>query len=151
MHGAGGRHLDGVGQFTQEPLADLARSPVGLLAFGCNNRGFYLLGQLVGITKRPSCPVGQTIQTTLLIPFADLVTGLARNPELAAQRSHTLSVLQTDHKTHPFVHNRTLLPRHGFIPLWGVKFNPCLRNVLLPMSQAGHYTGRRDRGALARI
>src|SRR5205807_4384579 len=65
--------------------------------------------------------------------------GLPRNPELPAQGSHTLPILEPNYETHSFVHDRTFLPRHPhFRPHAGEKCNPCLRNVLLPMSRVGH-------------
>src|SRR5437762_9361636 len=75
-----------------------------------------------------------------------LAQRVSRDAELAAERSHALAVLQANDKTHPFVHNRTLLPRHGLHPLWGIKCNPCLRNVLLPLSPTGQSTTYSDSG-----
>src|SRR5262249_41783010 len=75
----------------------------------------------------------------LFVALEDLVASLARDAELAAQRGHTLTVLEPDHESHPFVHDRTLLPWHPPSPsLRAEKCNPCLRNVLLPMSRNGH-------------
>jgi len=75
-----------------------------------------------------------------LIPVQYLVTGLPRDPELPAQEGHAFPLLQPNHEPHPFVHNRTFLPWHPPPPafLKGKKCNPCLRDVLSPMSQAGH-------------
>src|SRR5205085_8188301 len=79
-------------------------------------------------------------QATFFITFKDLVAGLPRNPELPAQGSHTLPILEPNYETHSFVHDRTFLPRHPhFRPHAGEKCNPCLRNVLLPMSRVGQF------------
>ena len=91
MHGAGGRHLDGVRQAPQQALADLASAPVRLFTLGGHNRRFHLLGQLVGVAEGPAGAVAQPLQSTLLIPFKDLIPGLARDPKLPAQRGHALA------------------------------------------------------------
>lgn len=46
-------------------------------------------------------------------------------------------IFESNHKSHSFVHHRTLLPGHPLPPFQGKKCNPCLRNVLLPMSRNG--------------
>src|SRR5215468_8455505 len=57
----------------------------------------------------------------MLKALQDLVSRLAGNPELPAQRGHALPVFEPNHKAHPFVHNRTFLPWH---PLLGPSFGP---------------------------
>ena len=48
--------LTPVRQSPQQALADLACSPVGFLAPGCDDGRFYLFRQLVGIAERPARP-----------------------------------------------------------------------------------------------
>ena len=78
----------------------------------CGNRRLYLLRQLIGIAKRPASAVAQALDAALLIPLQNLVSGLARNPELAAQRGHTFAVFVPNHEAHPFIHYRTFSPWH---------------------------------------
>src|SRR5579872_1166767 len=137
---ARGWHFDRMREPAQKPLPNLTGSPVRFFPFRCNNRRLHLLGQLVGITERPAGAIAETFQPTRLITFKNLVAGLSRNPEFPAQRSHALPILEPDHKPHSFVHNRAFLPWHPSLPppFQAKKCNPCLRYVLLPMSQAAH-------------
>src|SRR6202040_3416140 len=102
-------------------------------------RDFHRFGKLVGVAEGPARAIAETFQTAFLITLKDLVAGLPGYPELPAQRSHALPILESNHEAHSFVHNRTFLPWHPLpASLQAKKCNPCLRNVLLPMSQAGH-------------
>jgi hypothetical protein len=135
---AAGRNLHRVRQAAQQALADLPRTPVRLLAPGCHDGGYHRLGQLVGVAERPARPIGQTLPATFLIAVQDLVTGLARDPELAAQGSHAFPIFQPNHEAYAFVHHRAFLPWHPPPPpRKGRKCNPSLRYVLSPMSRVG--------------
>ena len=92
-----------------------------LLPFDRYDRGLHLFRQLVGIAERPARAVTESFQTALFVPLEDLISGLARDPKLAAQRSHAFAIFQTNHKPHSFVHNRTLLPWHPFPAPFGRK------------------------------
>lgn len=52
MDGALGRHADIAWQELDEALADLARTPVGLVALGSDDQGFDLLRELIGVAPR---------------------------------------------------------------------------------------------------
>lgn len=121
VNGAGRGDLYGMWQFAQQAFANLSRSPVWLLAFRRNDRGFNLRGKLIGVAERAARPICQTFQAALFITLKDLVSRLSRDPEFAAERSHALAVLQANDKTHSFVHYRTLLPWHGPYPPLGDK------------------------------
>src|SRR5258708_34356295 len=56
------------------------------------------------------------MQAAILIPGEDLVAGLARDIELAAQHRPLLAIEQPGDKPHPFVHFATLLPGHLRLP-----------------------------------
>src|SRR5262249_42888001 len=142
MNSAAGGYFDSMRKTSQQTLTDLASAPVWFLASGRHDRGLYLLGQLVCIAERSACPIAESFQAAFLIAFEDLVASLPGNAELAAQGSHAFPVLESDHKAHSFVHHRSFLPWHPhFRPLRGQKCNPCLRNVLLPMSRDGQSAG----------
>jgi len=51
VDGAAGRNLHRMRLAAQQPLADLARTPVRLLALGDQDGGFHLFRQLVGVQK----------------------------------------------------------------------------------------------------
>src|SRR5215831_19368010 len=112
VDGAHGRDFDPVWQSSQQALADLACSPMGFLAPGCDDCRFDLFRQLVGIAEGPARPIAEAFQTAFFIALKDLVAGFSGNPELAAQRGHALPVLEPDPKTHAFVHHRSFLPGH---------------------------------------
>jgi len=116
VDGAARRNLHLTGKATQQAFADLARAPVGFFPFEIQNGGLHLLRQLVGVTPGPAGTVGQSFQTVFLVAVKDFVTGFARDGELATERDHFLPVQQAPHKTNTFIHNRTLLPRHHFLP-----------------------------------
>src|SRR5579859_5050410 len=119
VNGAARRNLYLTGKAAQQAFADLARAPVGLLPFEVENGRLHRLGQLVAVTPGPAGTVGQSFQTGFLVAVEDLVTGLARDGELATQPRHVLSIQQAPHKTNTFIHDRTLLPRHHSLPLKG--------------------------------
>src|SRR5207302_2348279 len=59
---------------------------------------------------------GQSFEPAVLVALEDLVTGLARDIELAAQRRHLLALEQSGHESETFIHLVTLLPRHFALP-----------------------------------
>jgi len=105
VNGAAGRDFHFARQPSEEALSDLAGAPVRFLALGRYDGRFDLLGQLVGIAVRPLHPA-------FLITVDDLVAGLAGDLKFAAQRGHALAILQPNHESYTFVHNRTFLPWH---------------------------------------
>ncbi len=60
--------------------------------------------------------VGQSVQPAVLVPLEDLVAGLARNIELAAQGRHLLAVKQSGYEPEAFIHLVTLVPGHFALP-----------------------------------
>ena len=99
-----------------ELVADLRRAPVGLLPLELNDQLLDLKGEPVRLSIGPSTAIGQALEPAILIALEDLVAGLARDIELPAQRCHLLAIEQTRHKSKPFVHFVTLLPRHFALP-----------------------------------
>jgi hypothetical protein len=139
VNGAAGWNFHFARQSSKEALPDLAGAPVRFLVLGRYDGRFDLLGQLVGLSMRAPGAIREPLQPTFLIAVDDLVTGLARDSELSAQSGHALAILQPNHEAYTFVHNRTFLPWHPLpAPFQGKKCNPCLRYVLLPISQAAH-------------
>ena len=64
------------------------------------------------------------LHPAVLVAVEDLVAGLARDPELGAQRRHLLALEQAGDKPEPLVHDVTLLPRHA-PSCEGAKCHPC--------------------------
>src|SRR6476619_7839990 len=82
-------------------------------------------------------PIAEGLDPAVLVAIENLVAGLARNPELGAQRRHPLAPEQAGDKPQSLVHDVTLLPRHA-PSLKGAKCHPSARNMLLPNAQEGH-------------
>jgi hypothetical protein len=82
------------------------------LALGRYDGRFDLLGQLVRVSVGAHGPIREPLQSALLIALEDFVAGFAGNLKLAAQRGHTLAVLEPNDKSYAFIHNRTFLPWH---------------------------------------
>jgi len=91
MNGALRRHPDIAIQSADQKLANLARSPVRLVALGGDDQAFDLLRQLVGISHGPTRTIVQGLLAVLFVAIEDLVTGLAGYAEFTAQGRHRLS------------------------------------------------------------
>jgi hypothetical protein len=70
-----GRNADVAVQSADQELADLAGTPMGLVAFGRDDQALDLLRQLVGVANRPARAVGQGLETVFLVALEDLVAG----------------------------------------------------------------------------
>src|SRR5271170_6040627 len=106
MNGAASWDFHYRGQSSKEALPDLAGAPVRFLALGRYDGRFDLLGQLVGIAVGAPGPIREPLQSAFLIVLDNLVSGLARDPELAAQPGHALAIFEPNHESYAFVHNR---------------------------------------------
>ena len=106
------RYFDRVRQTSQQALTDLTHPPMRLLALSCDDRRLHRSRQLVGLPERQTCPIAESFQVAFLVALEDLVSCLARDPELPSQRSHASASFAPNDKPHSFIHNRTLLPWH---------------------------------------
>src|SRR6267143_560638 len=134
-----GRNADVAVQSADQDLADLAGTPMGLVALGRDDQALDLPRQLVGVANRPARTVGQGLEAVFLVALEDLVAGLARNAERATDLAHRFAVQQLSDEPQALVHHRTLLPRHPHLPRKGRKGErcyPCVRYDLSPMSRA---------------
>src|SRR6266567_5146804 len=137
MDGALGRDGNS-GESAQEALANLAGTPARVLALHVQDEVFHLEGKLIRIAVGPSASVRQPLHPTLLVATEDFVACLARDPKLPAEIRHFLAGWPASHELQPFIHHRTLLPRHHSLPKNRRKCHPCVRYDVLPMSQAAH-------------
>jgi hypothetical protein len=64
----------------------------------------------------PPAAVGQAIEAAVLVALEDLVAGLARDIELAADDCHLLARRAAGDETETLIHLGTLLPRHFALP-----------------------------------
>jgi len=119
------RDADIAGQLADQHFADLARTPVRLLAPGGDDQLLNRRRQLIGIAHRPPRPVRQRLSTLRLVAAVNLEAGLSGYPERPAHITHPLTFQQAGHKSQSFVHNRTLLPGHRHLP--------SVRGKVLPM------------------
>jgi hypothetical protein len=102
-----------------------------LLALAADDQALDLRRQLVGIAHRSPTTVAQRFEAALLVATEDLVAGLARNPELAANAAHRFAIKQLGDEPQALVHHRTLLPRHRHLPAQEAgKCYLCVRYVL---------------------
>jgi hypothetical protein len=115
VHGANRWGLD-IAMQTAKLVADLGCTPVGVLTLELNDRLLDLKGQPVGVSVRPSTAVGESVEPAILVALEDLVAGLARDIELAAERRHLLAIEQSRYESKTLIHFVTLLPRHFALP-----------------------------------
>src|SRR5215472_3076772 len=139
MDGAFGRDLD-TRKSPRQALADLPSTPARVLALDVEDVVLDLKGELMGISIRTSAPVGQPLNSALLVALEDLVAGLTRDAELSAQLGHRRASQAPTYKLKPLVHHRTLLPRHPHTSSQRArKCNPCVRYDLSPICRVAHH------------
>src|SRR5579863_3132630 len=115
MDGADGRQGD-TQTLALELFSDLRSSPGGMFVTKLHDARLEQLRQSIGLPIRPSRAVGEALKASLLVAGEDLVAGLARDIELSTKIAHPLAFEQASHKSQPFVHFGTLLPRHLLSP-----------------------------------
>ena len=115
VHGADGRGLD-IAMQRRSFSRILGAPQLGSLALELHDQLLDLQRQLVGLPVGSSTAIGEPFEPAVLIALEDLVAGLARDIELAAQRRHLLAVEQSGDESKTFIHFVTLLPRHFALP-----------------------------------
>ena len=140
VDGALGRQTHMAVEAADEELPDLAGAPVRLVAFEGDDQAFDLGRELIGIAHRPPGSVGEGLKAVLLVAIEDIVSGLARDAELAAQVGHCLALQQAGDEAQALFHGRTLLPGHPYLPPAAAseKCYPCVRYEVSPMSRVAH-------------
>src|SRR5260370_15421074 len=138
MEGAVGRDPDIAVQSANQELANLASSPMRVLALEGDDQALDLGWQLVGVAHGAARAIRQRFDPAILVALEDLVAGLAGDPELPADLRHRFAIEQFRHKPQALIHYRTLLPRHKHLPHEAGKCYLCVRYALLPMSRAAH-------------
>src|SRR5258708_6088877 len=136
MDGALGRDPDIAVQSANQELANLASTPMRLLALEGDDQALDLGWQLVGVAHGAARAIRQRFDPAILVALEDLVAGLAGDPELPADLRHRFAIEQFRHKPQALIHYRTLLPRHKHLPHEAGKCYLCVRYALLPMSRA---------------
>src|ERR1700757_2005611 len=137
MDGAFGGELD-TGESPRQALSDLASTPAGMLVLDVENVVLHLKRESIGIPIRTPAPVSQPLNSTFLVAIEDLIPRLTGDSEFPAEFRHRLAGQSTRHKLKPFVHHRTLLPRHPHFLPKRRKCNPCVRYDVLPMCRVAH-------------
>ena len=99
-----------------ELLPDFRRTPARSLPLELNDHLLNLKRQLVRLPVGPPTAIGQSLEPAILIALEDLVAGLARDIELAAQGRHLLAIEQSRYESETFIHLVTLLPGHFALP-----------------------------------
>ena len=86
---AGDQFFRGVGIL--DALANLSRTPGGVLTLHVPGVVRHLERQLERVVKRAAASVGQPLHATFLVAFKDLVAGLTGDPKLSAKFRHRLA------------------------------------------------------------
>src|SRR5918999_650994 len=120
-----------------ELFAELGRAPARILPLQAHDHRLNGRRQPIRLPVRAVASIAERLHAAVLVAVEDLVAGLARNPELDAQRRHLLALEQAGDKPESLVHDVTLLPRHA-PSWWGAECHPSARNTLLPLPQEGH-------------
>ena len=80
---------------TREPpdqaLSNLTSAPTGVLALHVQDKVLHLERKLMSLPIGTSAPIGEPLNSTLLVAVEDLVAGLAGDPELPAEFRHRLA------------------------------------------------------------
>jgi len=69
-----------------------------LIALEVDDRGFHLMGQLIGVAHRPPRSVGQSLMAMLFVALENLVTSLSGNTKIPTYLAHLLAFQETSHK-----------------------------------------------------
>jgi hypothetical protein len=112
MDGTDGRQVR-PGELLTKLFTDLGRAPPRILTLQAHDGGFDRRRQPVRLPVRAVAPIAKGLDPAVFVAVEDLVAGLARNPELGAQRRHLLALEQAGDKPESLVHDVTLLPRHA--------------------------------------
>src|SRR5262249_43748449 len=105
-------------------LADLGRTPAGILALEADDDCLDLSREPVRLAEGPAAAVSERFEAAIFVAVEDLVAGLAGDAELGAQRRHLLALEQAGDKSEPLVHEVTLLPRHALLLRRGQEVSP---------------------------
>jgi hypothetical protein len=90
MEGAFGGNRN-IGESAQPAFADLTGAPAGVLVLHVEDVVLDLKGELVGVAIGAPAAVDEPVPAALLVAIEELVTGLARDAELAAKFRHRLA------------------------------------------------------------
>jgi hypothetical protein len=115
VHGTDRRGLE-VAAAAAQLLADFGSTPAGVLPFALHDQALDLDRQLVGLPVGATTAIGESLEPAVLVALEDLVAGLARDIELAAQQRHFLALKEPGNEAQSFIHLGTLLPRHFALP-----------------------------------
>src|SRR5262245_34927210 len=107
VYGAPGRNSNFAAKPSHQELANLARTPVRLLALQPYDQAFELRGELVGIADWPPRAIAQGSQSVLFVTIEDLVAGLTGYAEVAAYVRHGLPIQQAGDKPKALFLHRT--------------------------------------------
>src|SRR5687768_12077499 len=118
-----------------ELFAKLGGAPARVLALQADDRGFNRRRQPIRLPVRAVAAIAKRLDPAIFVAVEDLVPGLARNPELGAQRRHLLALEQAGDKPESLVHDVTLLLRHA--PSCGGKVSPIRSEYAVTYRQEG--------------
>src|SRR5438105_11187283 len=94
MDGALGRDADIAVQSANQELANLASTPMRLLALEGDDQALNPGWRLVGVAHRTTRAIRQRFDPAMLVALEDLVGGLLGDAEIPPQSRHDLPALQ---------------------------------------------------------
>ena len=106
----------GIPENLRGALANLARTPAGVLTFLIQDIVFHLEGKLVRVAIGTPASIGQSLHPAILVAIEDFVAGLTGDTKLTAQISYRLAGQPARHKLQFLIRYRTLLPRPPLPP-----------------------------------
>src|ERR1022692_3879430 len=104
------------GEAAQQALTDFASTPTGVLVLYVQDEVFDLERKLVGVAVRTSASVREPLHAAFLITIENLIAGLAGKPNPQTKSPQRPPAKPASHKLQSFIHYRTLLPRHHYLP-----------------------------------
>lgn len=93
MSGADRRSVH-IGVQASQPFLDLRSTPARLVLLEADDQRLDLHRQLIGVAVGPARSVGQALDPRAVVSIEDLVAGLARHAEIAADARHLLPIEQ---------------------------------------------------------
>src|SRR5262245_3615639 len=97
-------------------VADLRRSPGGMLLFDPQDRALDLERKPVGLAVGRTAAIVEPMQATFSVALEDLVAGHPGDAELPTQRCHSLAFEEARDELQSLIHRFTLFPRHRGAP-----------------------------------
>src|ERR1700686_3358084 len=125
------------GEAPQQALTDFASTPAGVLVLYVQDEVFHLERKFVGVAIRTSASVREPLHAAFLITIENLIAGLAGDAKPPTKSPPRPAGERASHKLQSFIHYRTLLPRHHYLPFYRESVSP-----MCPVQCVTYVSGR---------